>query len=168
MAGAIEMSRRWRVITTPSANANIMTTESTRPSPCAPPGPPTMRPTPTNATAIATTVRREIDSRSATQAISAAAIGDAACMKSTLATVVWLSATMKQPEARAVRAATASEAARIDVKAVTTCPRSMTATKARSASAAKTARPAIWVAVLTSSSRWSTPAVDHASAASTM
>ena len=110
MAGAIEMSRRWRVITTPSANANIITTESTRPSPCAPPGPPTMRPTPTRATAMATTVRREIDSRSATQAISAAAIGDAACMKRTLATVVWLSATMKQPEARAVRAATASEA----------------------------------------------------------
>ena len=166
MAGAIEMSRRCRVITTATAKDSVITTESASPRPCAPPGPPTMIPTPTSATAIAAPVRRETDSRSAAQAMSAAAIGASACMKSTFATVVWLSATMKLPDATAVQSATATPARPIVAKARTTPSRSVSATKASSAKVAKSARPATWVAVLTVSSRCRTPALDHASAAS--
>ena len=128
------MSRRWRVITTASAKASVITTDSARPRPCAPPGPPTMRPTPPSATSIATAVRRETGSRSASQAITAAAIGDTACMKRTFATVVWLSATMNDPEAIAVQTATARPARPIEVNARTTLPRSETATNANRAS----------------------------------
>jgi hypothetical protein len=46
--------------------------------------------------------------------------------------------------------------------------RSLIATKIASATNAKKARPATWVAVSTESSRCSPPAVDHAAAAAAM
>ncbi len=166
MAGAMEMSRRWRVITTASAKDSVITTERASPRPCAPPGPPTIRPTPASATTIATAVRRETCSLNPTQAISAAAIGERACMNRTLATVVWLRATMNVLDATAVSAATASSARPIVRKARSVSPRSVKATKRNRAIAAKSARPATCVAAPTESSRCSTPAVDHATAAS--
>ncbi len=152
--------------TTLTAKASVITTESARPRPGELPGPPTIRPTPASAIAIATPVRRDTDSRSAAHAISAAAIGATACMKSTFATVVWLSATMNVPDAIAVQTATASSARPIEVNALTTRPRFVSATKTNSARAATKARPATCVAVSTDSSRCRTPALDHASAAS--
>ena len=80
------------------------------PSPWDAPGPPTIKPTPPSATTIASALRLDTGSRNATHAISAAAIGAAACMKRTFATVAWLSATMNEPEATAVQSATASSA----------------------------------------------------------
>ena len=160
------MSRRWRVITTLRANASVISTERPSPSPCEPPGPPTIRPTPASATTIATPVRRDTASCSAAQAISAAAIGETACMNRTFATVVWLSATMKHDDATAVATATAIPAHPIEVNARTTPPRSENETNASSASTAKNARPATCVAVPTDSSRCRTPALDQASAAS--
>ena len=166
IAGAMEMSRRWRVITTASAKARVISTESPTPSPKLAPGPPTIRPTPPSAMTIATAVLFDTDSCSAAHPISAAAIGATACMKSTFATVVWLSATMNDPDATAVQTATTSSARPISVNDATTPRPPENATKAKSASVANTARPATCVAVLTVSSRCRTPALDQASAAS--
>jgi len=70
-----------------TAKASVSTSEA--PTPITPPlpGPPTIRPTPSNAIAIAIAARPVTDSPSATQASSAAAIGDTACRKRTFATV---------------------------------------------------------------------------------
>ena len=106
-----------------------------------------------------------IASRSTNQARSAAATGATACMKKTLATGAWLSATMNEPEATAMQTATARPAPPIDRNASSGLPRLETATYAASARQAKTARPATWVVVSTESSRCSTPAVDQARAA---
>ena len=88
-------------------------------------------------------------------------------MKSTFATFAWLSATINMPDAVAVVAATARPATPIARKAATGWAWLTNATKTASARAAKNARPASWVAVSTESSRWTTPAVDHAIAART-
>ena len=71
----------------PTAKASIITNEAPTPSRPPLPGPPTISPTPISATAIATPALAVIDSPSAIQASSAAATGDAACMKRTFATV---------------------------------------------------------------------------------
>ncbi len=165
MAGPMEMSRRCRVITRAPANDSVITSERPRPAPAPPPGPPIITPTPASATTIATPVLRDTDSRSTTQAIRAAAIGESACRKMTFATVAWLRATMKVAEAIAVNPATASSASPIERNGLTTWPPLETATKARSAIAANTALPATWVAESTESARCSTPAVDQATAA---
>ena len=89
-------------------------------------------------------------------------------MKSTFATVAWLSATMNVPDATATQPATAMPAQPIARNASSGRPRLDTTTKSASATKAKNARPATCVAVSTVSSRWSAPAVDHATAASTM
>ena len=162
------MSRRCRVITIATANASVIANDA--PMPKSPPvsGPPTMKATPSTATPIATAERRVIDSPSASHASSAAAIGATACMNRTFATVAWLSATMNVPDATAVQPATASPAMPIERNASTGRPRLVTTTNAASATRANRARPATCVAVSTVSSRWSTPAVDHATAARTM
>jgi hypothetical protein len=75
---------------------------------------------------------------------------------------------MKDAEATAVQTATASPERPIDVNARRVwCP-SVIVTNASKATVAKSALPATWVAVSTVSSRWRTPAVDHATAASAM
>ncbi len=84
--------------------------------------------TPASASAIAWTVRRVIGSPSATRASSAARTGATARMNRTRATVVWLSAEMKLPDAVATHSATATPASPTDRNAWTTRPRSMTAT----------------------------------------
>ena len=66
--------------------------------------------TPHNATSIAPHARPLICSPSVTRASSAAAMGDAAWRKSTFATLVWLSATMNEPEAMPVETANARPA----------------------------------------------------------
>ena len=66
---------------------DIITTEAVTPSTPPLPGPPTMSATPASATAMARAMRRVIDSPNANQAMSAAATGEAACMKSTFATL---------------------------------------------------------------------------------
>ena len=130
-----------------------------------PPGAPTISTTPRSATTIARQARRVIASRSANQAIPAAPIGAAACMKKTFATVAWFSATMNDPDATAVHAATASPAAPIERSAWSVRRRLTATTKTPSARSAKTAQPASCVIVPTDSSRCRTPALDHASAA---
>jgi hypothetical protein len=84
--------------------------------------------TPASASAIACAVRRVIGSPSATRASSAASTGAIARMNRTRATVVWLSAAMKLPEAVATHSATATPASPIDRKDSTKRPRSTTAT----------------------------------------
>ena len=74
-------------------------------------------------------------------------------MKSTFATVVWLSATMNVPDATAVHAATAISARPIALNARTPPPCPEKATNANSPNTANSARPATWVAVPTDSSR---------------
>ena len=96
---------------------------------------------------------------------SAASTGAMARMKSTRATVVWLSAAMNPPEAPAMHAARPTPASPVDRYAARTRPRSATATKSPSATRANSARPATWVAVSSESWRCSTPAVDQAIAA---
>ena len=78
--------------------------------------------------AIATTVRRVIGSPSVTRASSAASTGATARMNRTRATLVWLSAAMKPPDAIATHSATATPASPTDLNACTTRPRSTTAT----------------------------------------
>ena len=168
IAGAIEMSRRCRVITMLPAKANVIRSEKPMPSVPPLPGPPTMRPTPSSAIAIATAARRVIRSRRTIQARSAAAIGETACRKSTLATVEWLRATMNEPDANAVVTATPRPATPIVRKAATVRPRFRNATKSAIATKAKNARPASCVGVSTESSRCRPPAVDHAIAAAAM
>ena len=104
-------------------------------------------------------------SESSAQPSSAAIIGAAACMKRTFATVVWFRARRKVPDEIARKTAIATPDRPIDRNAATVPRRSMTTTSANSAIAAKTARPATWVAGLASSSRCASPAVDHATAA---
>ena len=87
-------------------------------------------------------------------------------MNRTRATLEWLSAAMKLPDATATHTATATPARPTDRNAASTRPRSTTATYASSATPANAARPATCVAVSSVSWRWSTPAVDHAIAAS--
>ena len=164
-AGAIEMSRRWRVMTRPRAKEREVSAERPRPRPCEPPGPPTIRPTPASATTMARAIRPETASCRAAQAINAAAMGETACMKSTFATVVWLRPTMKAADAVAHATATAIPVGPIEENARTTPPRSVNETYTSSASTAKNARPATCVAVPTEISRWRTPALDQASAA---
>ena len=159
------MSRRWRVMTRPRAKEREVSAERPRPRPCEPPGPPTIRPTPASATTMARAVRPDTRSCSAAQAISAAAMGETACMKSTFATVVWLRPTMKAADAVAHATATAIPVGPIEENARTTPPRSENETYTSSASTAKNARPATCVAVPTEISRCSTPALDQASAA---
>ena len=84
--------------------------------------------TPTSASAIAMTVRRVIGSPSVTLASRAAATGASARMNRTRATLVWLSAAMKLPDAVATHSATAMPASPTDLNACTTRPRSTTAT----------------------------------------
>jgi hypothetical protein len=73
-------------------------------------------------------VRGATRSPSAILASSAAIIGDAACRTSTRATVVWLRAMMKHPDATAMLAATPMPARPIDRKAEATEPGSAMAT----------------------------------------
>ncbi len=87
-------------------------------------------------------------------------------MNSTRATLVWLSAAMKQDEAIATHSATATPASPTERNASTSRPRSTTATYTSSATPANAARPMTCVAVSSVSWRWRTPAVDHATAAS--
>ena len=75
---------------------------------------------------------------------------------------------MNVPDAIAVQTATPRPAIPIEVNAVIVRRRLLIATKIASATKAKKARPATWVAVSTESSRWSPPAVDHAVAAAAM
>jgi hypothetical protein len=72
---------------------------------------------------------------------------------------------MNEPEAIAVQSATATPAVPIDRKAASPRPRVEMVTRPARKRNAKSARPAIWVAVSTVSSRCRTPAVDHATAA---
>jgi hypothetical protein len=168
IAGVIEMSRRCRVITMLRAKASVINSEKPIPSTPPLPGPPTMRPTPMSAIAMATPALAVTRSRSAIQASSAAAIGETACRKRTFATVEWLRATMKEPDAIAVQTATPRPAMPIERNAAIARPRSRTATKRASATNAKSARPASCVGVSTASSRWRPPAVDQATAAAAM
>ena len=87
-AGASEMSERWRESTITIANAAVIVNGNTtaRVPPWTPP--PTISATPTSASAIATHVRRSTGSPISSHASSAAIIGEAACQKSTFATVV--------------------------------------------------------------------------------
>ena len=132
------------------------------------PGPPTISPTPRSAITMATAALAVIRSRSATQASSAAAIGETACRKRTFATVEWLRATMKEPDAIEVQTATPRPASPIDRNTSTVRPRFVTATKTANATNAKNARPASCVGVSTESSRCRPPAVDQATAAPAM
>jgi hypothetical protein len=150
------------------AKASVITSET--PTPTAPPlpGPPTITPTPASAIAIASPDLAVILSPRATQASSAAAIGETAWRKRTFATAAWFSATMNEPDAIAVQTATPRPAGPIERNAPIVPRRFRTATKAASARNAKNARPASWVVVSTETSRWSPPAVDHATAAAAM
>ena len=112
-----------------------------------------MSPTPTSAITMASPALAVIGSRSAIQASSAAAIGETACRKRTLATVEWFSATMNEPEANAVQTATPRPATPMVRNAAIVRPRFRTATKSKSARKAKNARPASCVGVSTESSR---------------
>ena len=96
---------------------------------------------------------------------SAAIIGAAACMKRTFATVVWFSASRKVPDEIARNTVIARPDRPIVRNAASVPRRSMATTSANSAIAANVARPATCVAGLASSSRWASPAVDHATAA---
>ena len=151
-----------------TANAMVITSETPKPRYSPPPGPPSMIPTPHSATSIAPHARRLIGSPSVIRASRAAAMGDAAWRKSTFATLVWLSATMKEPDAMPVEAAKARPAHPIVRNARHASPRMETNTKAARATVAKTARPASCVAVDRVSSRCNTPAVDHATVARAM
>ncbi len=68
-------------------------------------------------------------------------------MNRTRATLVWLRAAMKVPEAVATQSATATPAIPMALNACTTRPRSAIATHTSSAAAANTARPKTWVGV---------------------
>src|SRR6478735_1533674 len=164
-AGIMDTSRRWRVITIATANANDISSETPSPITSASPGVPNMMATPETAITIAAHVRPVTGSRSTTQPSNAASTGEIAWVNSTCATVVWLRATMKLPEAIAVEAATPTPAMPIERNAPTTLPRSVNHTRPSSATSANPARPASCVAVLTPSSRWNRPAVDQAMAA---
>jgi hypothetical protein len=85
VAGAIETSRRWRVITSVAAKEADMRSERACPTAPAPPGPPTMIATPPSATPMAIQVRRATGSPSIVPS-AAAMIGASACMKRTFAT----------------------------------------------------------------------------------
>ena len=76
----------------------------------------------------ASTVRREIGSPSVTRASSAASMGETARMKSTRATLEWLSAPMKLAEASATHSATPTPGSPIERNASSTRPRSTTVT----------------------------------------
>ena len=165
-AGIMDTSRRWRVITIATANAKDISSETPSPITSALPGVPNMMATPASAITIAAHVRPVTASRSTTQPSNAASTGEIAWVNSTWATLVWLRAMMKLPEAIAVHTPTPTPAMPIERNAPTTLPRSVRHRNPSSASSAKPARPASCVAVLTSSSRWNRPAVDQAMAAS--
>ena len=128
VAGAIETSLRQRVITIIVAKASAARKERPSPARLPSPGAPSITATPVSASAIARTVRRVIGSPSVTRASTAASTGATARMNSTRATLVWLSAAMKLPEAVATHTATATPASPTDLNACTTRPRSTTAT----------------------------------------
>ena len=87
IAGAIDTSRRCRVMTMVTAKASVIKSETPTPSAPPLPGPPTINATPNRATPMATSARPVIDPASAIQASRAANMGAAACMKRTFATV---------------------------------------------------------------------------------
>ena len=153
-------------MTSASANASAISSASASPARSPPPGAPSISVTPASAIASASAVRRPIGSPSSTRASSAASTGEIAWTNSTRATVVWFSAAMNAPEAVARQSARPTPAIPIERQASRKRPRSAIATNSSSANAAKTARPATCVATSSESCRWSTPAVDHATAAS--
>lgn len=104
-AGAIETSRLCRVMTMPAEKASAITSAAPSPSALPLPGAPTITPTPTAATIIDSQARRVTPRRSQTTR-SAGPTGATACMKKTLATVAWFSATRNAPDATAVQTAT--------------------------------------------------------------
>src|SRR5712692_6348222 len=152
-------------MTSVAANEAVMRSDRAIPGRLGWPGPPTISPTPARATTMASQVRRETGSPN-TVPSTAARIGASACMKRTLATDEWFSATMNEPEEIAISAAIASPPRPTDRNARSTAPCSATATYASSPSTAKRARPASCVPTPTDSSRCKIPAVDHATAAS--
>ncbi len=166
VAGAIDTSRRRRVRMSETAKASAVRSDSASPVRLPPPGAPTMSVTPARATTMAIALRRLTGSPRNTRPSSAASTGAMARKNRTRATEVWLSAAMNPPDATAMQAATATPASPIERHAAITRPRSATATNAASATKANTARPATCVAVSIESPRCSTPAVDHAIAAS--
>jgi hypothetical protein len=129
-------------MTIAAENARAITNAAPSPSALPFPGVPTIRLTPTSAAVIDTSARRVIASRSANQARSAAPTGATAWMKKTLATVAWLRATMKDPDAIAMQTATARPARPVERRAATGRPWLEIVTKTASAIQAKTARPA--------------------------
>jgi hypothetical protein len=88
-------------MTISTAKPSAITTASPLPSALPPPGEPTITPTPSSATSIATDVRRLTGSPSSARPSSAASTGAIDWMKSTCATEAWFSATMNAPEATA-------------------------------------------------------------------
>ena len=106
VAGAIDTSRRWRVMTSVAANETDTTRDSPWPRRLGRPGPPTMTATPATAIAIAIHVRR-LTGSPRNNPIAAARMGASAWKNSTFATDAWFSATRNEPEASATRTATA-------------------------------------------------------------
>jgi hypothetical protein len=145
VAGAIDTSRRCRAITIPMANANAIVRHRTLPVASPSPGPPIISATPATASPIAAAVRAVTGSLRRVRPSSAASTGAIACTNSTCATVVWLSATMNDPEATARHTANPARAAHARVRSA----RSLIATYTSSATAANAARPATCVAAFT-------------------
>ena len=123
VAGAIETSRRCRVITSVPANDDVISTESPRPSALGRPGPPTINATPPRAIVIASHVRRDTASPSSIPS-TAARSGASACMKRMFATDAWFSAIRNEPDEIAINAAIARPPRPIARNARTSAPRS--------------------------------------------
>ena len=154
------------MITIVAANETDISTESAKPRALGRLGPPTITATPATATAIASHVRRPTRSPTSIPK-TAASTGARPCRKSTFATEVWFSAAMNEPDETAISAAIARPARPIARKEATTRPALGRPTmKTPIPSIANRARPASCVPRLTVSSRWNSPAVDHAIAAS--
>jgi hypothetical protein len=130
-----------RATTIVAENVSIVMRENTVPAIPGRVGAPAMTAKPATATPIAAQVLGRTGSP-ASRPSSAAASGTSAWMTRTFATVVSCSAVTNEPDETAIRAATASPGLPVARKARSSCPRSATATNARTARKAKAARPA--------------------------
>jgi hypothetical protein len=141
VAGAIDTSALCRTTTIVVANVSMVITENRVPKSPGRVGAPAITAKPATATPIAIQVVRRTGSP-ARRPSSAAASGTSAWITRTFATEVSLSAVMNEPDATAMSTATASPGRPIARKALSTWPRSATATNTRMARSANAARPA--------------------------